>query len=339
MTVEAKSAKLDGFHELRTVGELDQFLSALDAADPFENALLRFAAGWPARQIGDPQEPFDPGHHLAADFSAALYGKWPCVFLGTNEWALKPALDTGEAISKMDVFVRNIRTQRSLFPDKEIVLAVIPEKDYLVNQLFIQDGQYHVIDKAFEHLKNGLRDLDVKLVFDQAIQGMQDYQSESDFLYPDTHLTTRNYLMFLANTLDVLGLEWKAYESNIKFAPAQEYFDLADKLDHPGPNPHRINVASLPLSEIRRIDGFANFQDPLGDTWQHHANDNPLWDKRVLLLGDSHSSIFDRHKLNYLIANAFRETIFYWNPCGIRGPVPDHDPDVVILEISQRFMF
>lgn len=337
--VEEISAKLYSFHKLTTLGALEEFLAGLDPTDTYEAALLRFAKDWPARAGDAADAPFHPVHHVAEDFSAALYGKWPCVFLGTNAWALKPSLDADEVIGKADAFLRNIRAQRSHYPDTEMVLAVIPEKDYLVNKLFAQDGQYDVIEKAFEHLAKGVRDLDVKLVFDQAIQGMQAYQTEDDFLYPDTHLTTRNYLMFLANMLDVMGLEWRKYESRIKFLPVQEYFDLADKLEHPAPNPHPVNIAYLPDSVVRRVDGFAGFQDPLGDTWQHHVNENPLWDKKVLLLGDSHSSIFDRNKLNALVTNAFRETVFYWNPCGIRGPVPDHDPDVVFLEISQRFIF
>jgi hypothetical protein len=84
--------------------------------------------------------------------------------------------------------------------------------------------------------------------------------------------------------------------------------------------------------------GTPSFGEPLGSTWQSISNDNPLLPGKVLVLGDSHSSILAQKRLTYLSAATFEKCLFYWNPVGVREAPDPTDADFVILETSLRFV-
>jgi hypothetical protein len=97
-------------------------------------------------------------------------------------------------------------------------------------------------------------------------------------------------------------------------------------------------VPALQTERLAVVAGTPSFGNPLGSTWQSISNQAPLLRGKVLVLGDSHSSILAQKRLTYLFAAAFEKCLFYWNPVGVRETPEPSDADFVILETSLRFV-
>jgi hypothetical protein len=90
--------------------------------------------------------------------------------------------------------------------------------------------------------------------------------------------------------------------------------------------------------QLEVVAGTTSFGEPLGSTWQSITNYRPLDSRKILVLGDSHSSILAQHRLTYLFAATFERCEFFWNPLGLRDSIQHTDADVVVIEMSQRFL-
>lgn len=327
------------FFDLRKAGELQDFIAGLDLADPLQAALRRYALTWPASSTADGDAAFDPARHLSADLSAALLGDCPCIFLGSNDWAIRAMAPIEALEDKMRLFARHIRYVRKQYADRQLLAVVVPEKDFLMDALFTRTGDYAGMAEAMQRLGAGLDESGIDLLFHQFIDGLEKYQPREELLYFDTHLPTRNYVQILANVLQTLDLNWQEVESGLQVIPGEDAHDLLEKLAGRPEELQPVYVPDFPGASVTLSAGDESYRTPLGETWQRHANKNPIIAKKVLLLGDSHSSIHANRKLTYLFSSVFAETEFHWNPCGVRGILPETDADIVILEISQRFVF
>ena len=96
------------FFRLRTVRDLDDFIAKLDPDGPVDRAFLHFALSWTEARNRPSMAPFDPEAHVSADLSAAMLGRCPTVFLGTNHWAMKVLSSPEDLSDRADAFVRHI---------------------------------------------------------------------------------------------------------------------------------------------------------------------------------------------------------------------------------------
>jgi hypothetical protein len=94
----------------------------------------------------------------------------------------------------------------------------------------------------------------------------------------------------------------------------------------------------VPNEQLEVVAGTPSFGEPLGSTWQSIRNHRPLDLRKILILGDSHSSILTQHRLTYRFAAIFERCDFFWNPLGLLNNIQQTDADVVVIEMSQRFL-
>ncbi|RKQ70175.1 hypothetical protein [Oceanibaculum indicum] len=327
------------FFDLRKAGELQDFIAGLDPADPLQAALRRYALTWPASSSTDGDAAFDPARHLSTDLSAALLGDCPCIFLGSNDWAIRAMAPIEALDDNVRLFARHVRYVRRQYRDREVLAVVVPEKDFLMDALFTRTGDYAGMTEAMKRLGAKLKENGINLLFNQFIDGLEKYQPREELLYFDTHLPTRNYVQILANVLQTLDLDWRNVQPSLHVIEGEQSDNLLEKLTTRPEERQPVYVPDFPGASVTLSAGDEGYRTPLGETWQRYANKNPIIAKKVLLLGDSHSSIYANRKLTYLFSSVFAETEFHWNPCGMRGVLPETDADIVILEISQRFMF
>ena len=333
-----KNSITDSFFAIETVKCLRAFYQNLDPVDPIQRAMQRYVGSWDAIRNSSDDTLFEPLAHISTDLSAALFGKCPCIFMGTNNWAVKAVLPEAELSPAFDIFFNRVAQIRMQYKKSRLIVTIAPEKDYLIDALYYKSGNYSGIEKQILKLKSRLSGIDAGLCFFESLIGMERYQKIEDFAYPDSHLTARNYIQMFANQLVEFGVDWPTIERRIGFSPRREYCDLSNKLNGHGDKAYFLPSPDIHLTDVSIIGGFDYFQDPLGETWQRFTNGNPAFQKSVLILGDSHSSIYSSRKLTYAWASVARETEFHWNPCGVRGDGPRIDPDFVILEISLRFI-
>jgi hypothetical protein len=177
------------------------------------------------------------------------------------------------------------------------------------------------------------------MCFDEYVNPLSRYQSLEDYKYPDSHLPTRNYIQKFARFSTAVGLDWQKIACRLKVQQDREFCDLNDKLVGLPDNPVLFNSPKFIDEEVELIDGHSSFASPLGDTKQVLKNNNFVDGRSLLILGDSHCSIFSKKKLTYLCANTFAEVEFRWNPCGVRSPVEAVKHPIILIEITQRFVF
>ena len=87
------------------------------------------------------------------------------------------------------------------------------------------------------------------------------------------------------------------------------------------------------------IYGNTTFDSPLGNTVQKFVNRNAKIKLKVSIFGDSHSSIYLQKRFTYLYASLFERCEFHWIPWGGEPENFASDADLVVMEISQRFLF
>lgn len=324
------------FFGLRTARELRAWASALDPADPIAAAANRFARSWPAFEAPD-DAAFSPERHLSHDRSTARWSEMPCIFMGTNGWAAKAHAPAAEPLAAAGRFARHVERVAAAYPGARVVLVIMPEKDYLADRLFRRDPAYDGIERATGALAGHCRAAGIPAVHEAVFHGMARFQSPADFLYPDSHLPARSTVQAFAFALQAMGLDWDAVRDRVRFERRPEHCDLADRLAGAGPAVQSVLAPRLLGTTPRLVGGREGLAAPLGDTTEEWACDDPVFDRRALILGDSHSSIYAGRKLTHLVASSFRRTRFDWNPCAVRAAPPAWDADVVLLEVSQRF--
>lgn len=328
---------LEQFFNLRTWDELHSFVEGLDLQEPFQVALRYYAQTWPPAQTED--HIFEPAKFLAADTSAIFYGNCPVIFEGSNQWGRKCYAVRSEHDAKLEVIYRSCVRLRKQNPDAKVCLVMVPEKDLLISTVFLKEDRFTVMVDAVNVLKARLGKLDIQLVFDGPVNNMVDYQSLTDFEYPDSHLAPRNYAVIMSHSLRALGFNWDDVKPRLAMKRMDVYYDLSTKFDDPESRCFQSLELDFKDESIRQTGGSLSFEKPLGQTHQCFENDNPVFDEQVLILGDSHSSILKQRRITYLFAGAFRRVHFEWNPAGLRETSEISSYNNIVLEISSRFVF
>jgi pentatricopeptide repeat protein len=327
------------FFTQKTVFGLREFLQTLDVSSPPEAALSYYAHTWFDTLSNSDEAVFNPREYLSEDLSAIMFGRCPVIFMGTNRWAEKTYRESSQHEEPMSKMILNLKRLREIYKNQRIVIAVVPEKDYVINSMFIGCGRYGEIDKAVEIFKREIAKLDMVLIFNSPLKGLNNYMEIGDFEYPDTHLTGRNYIQFFSGISNAFELNRTEIDEQLSMERVEVYGDLFGRFSSLSSIPEHTFVPHYPNAMMTLADGFKSFGSPLSSTWQRIFNENPIADEDVLILGDSHASILDQRRLTYLVSGAFRRTEFYWNPCGVRKEVPETTAKYAIMEISCRFLF
>ena len=323
---------------LRSRRDLECFVADMECSNAFSASLVFLVRSWLAEIPEDSVDDFNPREFLSDDLSAAILGKFPIVFMGTNAWATKPYLDCAVHQAKIEQFLTHLRAVLPIFAGKKVALVIIPEKDYVIDKHFLHTGRFAAIDAAFSCLKERCGDLGVSLAFNEYLEPLAPYEKPEDFHYLDTHLPWRHYIQLYAHLLTLFRIEWQQIAQQFSTQDKQVFSDLHGKFTGHEPKASWARVPYVSNADLRIVGGAESFAIPLGNTMQLIVNQNPLHLGKVLLLGDSHSSILSKNNLTYLFASTFECCEFHWNPCGVREIPKSTDADMVVMEISQRFL-
>lgn len=327
------------FGKLKSIDELTEFLDSIQDRNSFCKALCYYARIYLSRAGLQKTTQFEPGAFLSHDFSAILYDRFPVIFMGTNAWCLKPLSSVDELMDKMSIFYNQLSRLRTLFGSIPVYFLVVPEKDRILNSLYFNDNRFEAIDNCLFSLKNRLLELDVHCFYEDIVQSQLGKDSSPEYGYFDSHLPSSVYVDMFSMVMQKIDSNFNDRQQVVEYEKSRLYGDLVCKF---GAKTNPGEDFSFPLvgnAEAKLVSGDETFRQPLGETKQFFYNKNARLQKKLLLLGDSHSSIYSQKKLTYLFSNYFEETFFYWNPVGVRGNDFITDVDCVILEISQRFVF
>ena len=328
---------MENFFRLTNWHELHNLLDNLEHSIPFEAALRYYGNTWPVPD--DLNEPFSPGNFVSSDLTAIYLNDIPVIFQGTNKWSEKLYYPIDYFQTKLgEIFERCLKI-RSDHKNSRICMIVVPEKDFVISAEYLAECRFDAMREAFSSLKKQLEEIEISLVFDGPLRGMERHLDVSKYRYPDTHLHPRNYIVVFAQALKALGYKWSSVAPNIEVASQKLYLDLSGKFDELREGATPFCEINFLASGVKQISGSDYFEQPLGQTEQIFSNRQAIIKKDILILGDSHSSIYEQRRLTYLFANCFQRTKFSWNPAGIRQDVSETTAEHIVLEISQRFLF
>lgn len=322
---------------IANIGQLRRFRTKLNISHPFQAALAYYIDSWAIQAETEDDCSIMLSQYLSLDLSAVLLGSVPVIFQGSNSWSEKPYAAPKYHADKLALLLKSINNIRESNLDSRVVVLVVPEKDYILSQLLLCQGRFDGIDDAFAEFEDNLRSADVELIFKQPFKNVSDTGKINDYAYSDSHLLGRDYISIFYHVLDSIGVSNNELAKRVHLKRRLVFNDLAAKF-----YPKRQSMTEELCPEYygescSLVAGYDDFSSPLGNTWQEYVNSNPVSSQSLLLLGDSHSSIYSQHKLNFLFANTFKHTRFAWNPCGIRQQVGSADYDIIVLEISLRF--
>lgn len=334
MADKSPSALWDKFFSLESSSDFIAFKNNLNPNAPDEAALIYYSSTWNINENHSGN--FVPEAFISKDLSVVMLYSCPVIFMGTNSWAEKPY---SVARSSLDVLNRHIKKLKSHFHQSAVVMVIVPEKDFVIDYLFLGENRYGRLVDALRELRDDLSRDGIPLIFDQPLKGMEAYQSLSDFAVPDSHLPGRNYIQIFHFILKNFDISWKKVSPYLSMKSEYLYGDMFGRLANSPTEPQLEHTPFVPKSDISIKCGSTTFESPLGDTYQELINNNYIFDESLLILGDSHSSILDQKRLTYLLSSVFKETIFSWNPCAIRTGPPNLHPKYVVLEVSMRFVF
>lgn len=219
------------FFSLDTWSGLARFVDDLEGADPFQRALKYYAQTWVAPEG---EEAFAPSSFLAKDCSAIFYGKCPVISEGSNHWAQKCYADPAEYDAKLDLIYARCARLRAAKPEAKICLVLVPEKDFVISAVLLKEDRFSAMTAAVGRLRNKLHPLGIQLVFDDAVDQMDKYQTLTDFEYPDSHLAPRNYVVIFSRALRAIGFDWDVVAPRVVTKPMDVYYDLSTKFRRPG---------------------------------------------------------------------------------------------------------
>jgi len=326
------------FFKLSSLRDVHLFSQSLAADSPVDLAFAFLLESWIRLWKVAPDSPFSPHRVVTEDLSAGMLGERPIIFMGTNYWAAKPYLSLEHHLDKVTVYAKHLQRMREIFRRNKLVLSIVPEKDYVIDKHFLQTGRFQWVDEALSHLARLCSDLEIPLQFNEYVAPLREYETEADFSYFDTHLPGKHYIQIFSQFLGQLGYRWHDICGAFTMRNNTDWGDLQTRFGDVAAQSPLPMVPTLQTERLAVVAGTPSFGDPLGSTWQSISNETPLLRGKVLVLGDSHSSILAQKRLTYLCASTFEECLFCWNPAGVRETPEPSDDDFVILETSLRFV-
>lgn len=337
--IEKEDLIWSDFFDLKTIKDLKEFRESLSSHSAKDRAFSRYIDSWNILDKVTAAHAFKPTSYVSEDLSCAIFHGCPSVFMGSNSWAKAAETDATFYKKRIAQLASRICCVRKDNPNAIISVAVIPEKDYIITRMLASDSQTDVRDELMHMLRKTLAAHDIHLIFNEFLDGLSAFQTLDDYVFPDSHLPAGNYIQVLARQAVHAGVAWPDIQDKLTFRPHDEYCDLVDKLHIGATNPISIPLPVMSNPEAVLTYGSQTFEDPLGDTRQVLRQAEPIDDRAILILGDSHSSIYEKRKLTYLNSHVFRETTFHWNPCGFRTDVGHVSQSIIAMEVAQRFLF
>lgn len=325
--------------ELAKIDRVDifiRFLEDLDDENPLFRALkirgIRYSES--ARQKG--QRSFNCHAFISPDWSAVRSGNIPEVFLGSNQWATKRYREQNYFEEREKDLVAHMR-QHLIGESAVSHLIVVPEKDVVVDSMFYKSVDILPMHNSIFSFLRTCEIYGITTSFMEFTNITAASAALSDYEYYDSHLLGRDYLTISIIAMEKLGLS--KYLSAADFAlEVGELWGDIDRFDPAVRSPSRFLHPHVPSRQPELVEGSATFGSPLGETRQVvHCKDAPI-KASLTIFGDSHSSIVDMRKLNYLFSCMFERTEFCWDPMKVRGSSHSNSADFIIYEISQRFL-
>ena len=322
--------------KLTSIKELENFIVSLDKENPIEESLVYYARSW--LDVVEDNKHFVPSSYISNDLSVIRLGNCPVIFQGSNGWCAKHKLDQRQVENKLNAIYNRCTILRKQNPNKKICLVIIPEKDYVIKEFILKEQQFTAIRDSIDGLKRKLESIDCCLVFDKPVEKLNSCESIESYRYPDSHLLPACYAHIFLEVVENLGLSSAMAEQEISFKERIVYGDLSKKFSGDPLPPYTVQDPHFEGATVKQISGNGTFGKPLGKTSQAFRNETPTIFKDVVILGDSHSSIFKQRRLTYMFANSFVKTEFEWNPMDVRSEMGATTSDCIVLESSLRFL-
>jgi len=325
---------VEQFFNSRTYDEMVDVVRYNESKSLANMALSHYSTHW-ARPVGD--ETYFPEKYLSSDLTAVMYGKCPVLFLGSNRWCEKPYIDNssielrGGLISNLEKTIRNN-------PCCRFCLVVVPEKDYLIDVLSMNNKRIETIKRGVDILSDFCKQLDVSLVFDDWILNHEPKSYHHSLEEPDSHLPNVCYLEILTRILEEFKLKQFDF-TRLTNEQRVVYGDLAKRLKCQPEKYIKFNNGSINKDFYEIIEGNQKLIRPLDANYQKVLNkESAVNSSSLLILGDSHSSVLSERRLTFMLAQYYQATEFQWSPFGLsyNGSFGKRD---VVLEISLRFLF
>ena len=324
--------------DCRTIGDVASNLPPL--LNQFANAQERAAFFYINSWIDhfSPSHPFSIKKFISDDLSGIMYANIPIIFMGTNCWAEKQYLSEDILWLYFEKWRNHVINAISSI-EKPVFLVVVPEKDVIIKRIVggmvAGDGK---CEATIERFLADFRGLVCGSSFMDCSLGAED-KDVADYSYYDSHLLTKDYISIFSEIMRGFALTNPSITSDLGVENDILWGDLDFKLD----NPNRKGDFQYPKIANRvvtQVAGKPTFSDPLRDTWQSFRCENAPLKGKVVIFGDSHSSIYSQRKLTYLLANTFEFCDFYWDSLCMSGRFDKFSgADYIVLEISERFLF
>jgi len=294
----------------------------------------RLAAGLPAE---------NPCITLADDLSAICINGLPLILLGSNDWMLKQALPERHLLDKASALGHIVASRLDRISARKRIGIVIPEKDRVaIPALNLTPTRTEkAIDRASRAFLNAALPHEGDDRIYQQLLGSFRQRGITPLLHYDSHYTLESYLRFTRIILGALGepLDLKCLRPHIVKQLA--FLDLGQRFLHDYQG-DRISCLKDKHPDIRILlnTGFAQ---PLSKSICVVECGKPVFDAKVLILGDSHASIHGLSKLTHIFSFLFRSTTFVWDPFLQVESTPEQfmldDYDYAFFETTQRFIF
>lgn len=280
---------------------------------------------------------------ISHDYSSKIINNNYYIHSGTNNWNR-----VWNKNKKWTIEWRNqLLTWQNQLKKAEIKSLELADIDYAILVVPEKDAVARICDKDFTNSSL------LPMLYMHAIA---DKLNKNKFIYPlfelfnstdwsksfaeaDSHLSSYNYLVIVNIILNKWGLP-EIKTDDYQIVQGESNGDLSEKFKNTA---NTVNKSIIQFSVNRTsvvFDGSRNFCNPLRSSFVSLRTDEARFKKRLLILGDSHSSLGYNPYLTYIFTNFFEQVDFYWNPCYLYDEknLNNVKYDYVLSEISQRFI-
>jgi hypothetical protein len=314
---------------------LVEFLSKQNLdEDPLMKVLFEYALLWkrlPQKFL----ENFSIENFVSDDYSSIFLGESPVIFLGTNNWAIKKYMTQELLEASHSNKLLHLQNFSNALRNTNVYTAIVPEKDHLIYRFENNNSKFLLFEESILNFNKSIRLLGINPLY---LLSNSSKITQNDFYYPDSHPPQSMYLDFFKSIIANFEIDLEAVNARFKISPEFFYGDLAAKFDSFLLNPYLSLAHVSSCNTVEQVSGDKTFIEPLGSIHQTFINASPISSDSVLLLGDSHCSIYDQKRLTYFFANTFRHVCFRWKPFSLGDNSNCLGYDRVVLVSSERFI-
>jgi len=209
------------FFKLSSLRDVHLFSQSLATDSPVDLAFAFLLEPWIRLWKVAPDAPFSPLRVVTEDLSAGMLDERPNIFMGTNYWAAKPYLSLEHHLNKVTIYAKHLQRMREIFRRNKLVLSIVPEKDYVIDNHFLKTGRFQFVDEAMSHLARLCSDMEIPTLFNEYLTPLSAYETEADFSYFDTHLPGKHYIQIFSQFLGQVGYRWEDISGALRCATIQ----------------------------------------------------------------------------------------------------------------------